>query len=64
MSKHKKHPCVRGHSRTIHPSIKGAAKRACARLACSCEDYRSVPAGQIQKQPQFTPPSRAFVSHL
>jgi hypothetical protein len=64
MSRYKKQACVCGHSKTIHSHINGAGKRACARLLCDCEDYRSVPAGQVQKQPQSTRPSRAFVSHL
>lgn len=62
MSKYKKQACICGHSKTIHTPINGARKRVCARLACDCEDYRSVPTGQVQKQPQFPRPSKVYVT--
>jgi hypothetical protein len=64
MSRYKKQACVCGHSKTIHTPINDLGKRACARLACNCGDYRSVPAVQGRKGPPLAPPSRSWIGQL
>ena len=62
MSRYEKRPCLCGHSKSIHGSMNASGKKACARLLCNCEDYRSVPAGHVPKERSTRPSARAYLS--